>query len=376
MKNNNVLMNMVKDLSPAEQKNLVNELLSLLGNPSSDGVEANGCNDLVKKHNGERPDCPHCHAKAKLGSVVKQGFNKDVQRFRCKVCGKVFVSTTNTAFERSRKDANTWRQFIGMTINGKSLKECAAECSIAYQTAFTWRHKILNVFKVNQEATMMTGRVEIDEMQFPISYKGNRVKGAIGTRRILTPGADNGLPRKSFHRGSDNKSMSSRERACVFCMIEDGNKSFYAAVPGVGFMLPPMLDQTLAKHVKKETALILADNYRATKKYLEDNGYQYMTLLSKTPNNSNSHKPEIQGENHLQHINAMHGQIRRFLKPFYGVSTKYLENYISLYIWIRTNKALKQERKIDNLSITRAASADCYISRQCLNSLPAVPMCA
>ena len=101
-----------------------------------------------------------------------------------------------------------------------------------------------------------------------------------------------------------------------------------------------------------------------------------MTLLSKAPNSSNSHKPEIQGEHHLKHINTMHGQIRRFLKPFYGVSTKYLENYLSLYIWIRTNKALKQKNKIEGLSITRASAVDCYVSRKTLDALPAVPECA
>lgn len=371
------LVAMVQRLSAAEQRALVNKIMGSLAVPVS---SLGGSRDaLVAEFREGRPDCPRCAAKAELGQVVKRGMHKGAQRYFCKACGKYFVSSTNTVFARSRKDADTWCKFINYTIEGKSLAFCAENCDISYQTAFTWRHKVLNAFRVNQAGVQMTGRVEMDDMLIPISYKGNRVKGAIGESRTLKPGKNNGLPRKSYQRGTDNKSSSSKDKACVACFVESGNKAFYAAVPGRGFVNEKMLDETLGKHVNKETASILVDHCHLTARYLLENGYNFTMLASNTTGRANGHKPEVKGENreiHLQHVNAMHRHIRRFLSGYCGVSTKYLENYISLYVWLRANSNVKQKKKMQKISVARAATADCYITGKVLAARPAVPQCA
>lgn len=378
MKRMSDLLQVVKHMSMDERQGLVAQIVNMMHNnfPSKES----DCNDLVSEHLNGKPDCPHCRAEAKLGLVVKRGHNKNgAQRFFCKSCGRIFVATTNTVFERSRKSAEVWKKFIQMTISGDSLEFCAAECNIAIQTAFSWRHKILNAFRVNQQKTMMFGRVEIDEMLIPISYKGNHIKGTAGTQRVRKHGEPNNLPRESYSRGSDNRSTSSRDKACVFCMVEDGDKTFYASVPGVGFMNAKMLDKTVGAYINKETAMVLADQYKLTRNYLRDNQYHFMTLASNASGKANGHKPEIQGENrefHLQHINAMHHHIRLFLRGYCGVSTKYLENYLSLYIWLKVNQAAKQKKRVRNASIARAAYSDCYIAWKDIRALPAVPVCA
>ena len=35
---------------------------------------------------------------------------------------------------------------------------------------------------------------------------------------------------------------------------------------------------------------------------------------------------------HLQHVNQTHKQLRDFLRPFNGVSSKYLQNYLNWYV--------------------------------------------
>ena len=372
-KNLDSLLEMVKGLSVKDQAALADRIMNMLSEPATS--EKGKCHDLISETNPERPNCPHCAAEASLGYIVKRGFKKGTQRYYCKSCGKFFVPTTNTAFSGSRKDADTWRKFIQLTIAGKSLAVCAEECHIAYQTAFNWRHKILNAFAINQEKTQMNGNIEVDEMLIPVSYKGNHVPGAFG-KRNRKPGEDNGLPRKSYHRGTDNKSRSSKDKVCVFCMVEDKNKSFFAAVPGVGFMTDSMLDATVAKHVNKKTSTVIADNYKVTKKYLEDNGYAYTTLLSNISADRNGHKPEVKDGLHMQHVNAMHHHIRNFLRPYCGVSSKYLSNYISLFIWLKAIALTKQRKTADKVSVARAAAPDCYITSKQLHSRPAVPQCA
>lgn len=221
----------------------------------------------------------------------------------------------------------------------------------------------------------MTGTVEVDEMLIPISYKGNHVQGCFG-KRDLKRGVINDMPREAYKRGTDNKSKSSKEKACVFCMVENGSKNFFAAVPGIGFMNDAMLEATVAKHVKKDSAMMMADGYKVTKNYFEKNGYRHMILLSNTSGNHKDHKPEVRDGLHLQHVNAMHHHIRNFLKPYCGVSSKYLSNYISLFVWLKSVAQSKQKKSVDKVSVARAAAPDCYVSRKQIENRPTVPMCA
>lgn len=369
----NSILSTIKNLSASEKAKLADQILAMLSQP-------NKAQEIVRFELTDvtldtRPDCPHCQAKTNNGWILKHGKDKGRQRYYCKACGKHFFSTTNTVFAHTRKNADTWRKFIRLTIAGESLYTCSLECEIAYQTAFTWRHKVLNAFVANQNTLKMNGVVEVDEMLIPISYKGNHLKGSFGTRR-KEYGVENDMPRAAYKRGSDNKSMSSKDKACVFCMVEDGNKAFYASVPGVGFMSKPMLDKTVGKHVNKETALMLADKYAITERYFQENGYNHKTLLSNTSENPREHKPEIDGCIHLQHVNSMHSHIRRFLAKYYGVSSKYLENYVALYVWMKSVAKTKKRNHSEKASIARTATSDCYITRKAIESRPAIPECA
>ncbi|MBS4035794.1 MAG: hypothetical protein KGZ85_15125, partial [Ignavibacterium sp.] len=47
-------------------------------------------------------------------------------------------------------------------------------------------------------------------------------------------------------------------------------------------------------------------------------------------------KEHISKENnniHLQHVNNLHAQLRKFLRPFNGVSSKYLQNYLNWFAY-------------------------------------------
>lgn len=375
MANNKIngLLKMVETLSVSDQKELIDAIMGML---HSTQVELNTCHDLVQNNTlKSRPNCPHCHALASYGHIVKRGKKHGGQRYYCKVCKKFFMPTTNTAFSHTHKKADVWREFIRLTIDGASLKKCSEMCRISYKTAFIWRHKILNVLSVAQNETFMDGVIEMDEMLIPINHKGNHVQGHFNEKRRLHEGRENKMPRKSYKRGTDNKSLSSKDRVCVCCLVENGDKTFYATTPGVGFMNENMLNMVVGKHIKKETAIVLADQYQTTKKYLENNSYRFKLLASNTSENRKEHKPEIDGEFHLQHVNAMHHHIRRFLAKYCGVSSKYLNHYVSLYVWLRTMK-VKKEKELENAYVSTARSLSSYITYKELHEYPAIPQCA
>lgn len=164
--NLNEIMSAVQSMSKASKLALVEEIMNMMNGES--GSPAETCGQTVNSTYFTRPDCPHCRASGKMGFVTKRGFKCGSQRYYCKSCGRTFVPTTKTAFERSRKSSEVWKKFIEMTISCKSLVECSRECNICYQTAFTWRHKVLNAFRMHQSTIVMSGRVEMDEMLIPI----------------------------------------------------------------------------------------------------------------------------------------------------------------------------------------------------------------
>ena len=373
---NNIIKALSK-LDTDEKRSLVTTIMDMMSTVCGKPVSFE-CNNMVQEYTfkNERPDCPHCNARANLGFILKRGFKGETQRYFCKSCGRTFVATTKTTFEKTRKSSETWKKFIELTIEGYSIAKCAEECELAITTAFTWRHKVLNAFRVHQSSVQMTGDIEMDEMLIPINYKGNHMKGQFSLERRRLPGEPNNLPRKSHRRGSDSRSTDVRDKACVFCMVENGNKSYFASVPGVGYMQENMLESTLPKHVNKDSAVIIVDKYKTTLRFLNDNNYSYVSLLSNTSDNPNKHKPEILDGYHLQHVNSFHSHLRAFLAKYRGVSTKYLENYVSLFVWLKSIKANKQSRHLKRVTISRASTPDCYISRKQIEAMPAVPMCA
>jgi len=40
---------------------------------------------------------------------------------------------------------------------------------------------------------------------------------------------------------------------------------------------------------------------------------------------------------HIQNVNAYHGRFKTWLRPFNGVATKYLPNYLGWYRWLDAN---------------------------------------
>lgn len=337
------------------------------------------CNDMLKSINeNERPDCPFCHARAEDGKILKcgkHGKNKDVQRYQCKDCKGKFTNTTGTGFARSRKLADTWRKFIGLTLMGRSLKVCERECGICHQTAVTWRHKMLKVLMMSHDDVKMAGIIEIDDMVVGDNYKGNHYPGfhvaGESHKDEQTP-----IPRGfAIRTDQDRKSRSPKNKLCVICMVQNGSETLFAKAVGTGAVSAEKYDATLKAYTNKEFVKILSDKQPTITKYLKENEYDHTLLLSNTTGNKTIHRPEIQGEDreiHLQHVNAFHRNLRSFLASYRGVTSKYLNHYLALFVWMSKIRDEKQKRQ-ESLSIEKMAKRGSYITRQSLHSYPAIP---
>ncbi|WP_291302845.1 IS1595 family transposase [Desulfovibrio sp. MES5] len=126
--------------------------------------------------------CPICN---EVGQIVKNGKRAGVQRYICKRCKKSFVANTNSILERTHKPISIWKKFLECMVHGMSILKTAELCNINKNTAFAWRHKVLDALGQIVESTPLEGIVEADETFFILSYKGQK----------------RGLPRKPKKRG-------------------------------------------------------------------------------------------------------------------------------------------------------------------------------
>ena len=109
-------------------------------------------------------------------SFCCQGYDrKGRQRYLCRDCGKTFVATSNSIVASTKKDITVWEKFIDCMLNGFPLRKTASTCGIHRNTAFYWRHKVLDALQTMASKVELEGIIEADEAFFDVSYKGQKV---------------------------------------------------------------------------------------------------------------------------------------------------------------------------------------------------------
>ncbi len=250
--------------------------------------------------------CPICGG----AHVRRNGRRKSgAQKFICGDCGKTFSITKNTVFSGTRKSLDVWKGYLDCMSEGLSLDKSAERCGISHRTAFTWRHKILDAIGKGTENDSLTGIVEADETFLPISYKGGKSafeSGAAGRR-----------PRE--RGGGNHKRGLSDELVCVPCAV-DRKGGALSRVAKLGKCSAEAVTKVLGGHVERE-ATLCTDEDASYRKFSKKNGNDLVQIKGG--------KGSVKGIYHIQHLNSYHSKLKSFLATFNGVSTKYLNNYLT-----------------------------------------------
>ena len=293
----NELLKIVKSLSQQEKAELIAFLSKSDNNNSSANCES-GFN-FIK----QTSSCPHC----KSTKIVKNGLRNSIQRFICKDCNKSFTVRTNTITEHSQKSFETWSKFIECMMNSFSVRRSAEICGINKDTAFIWRHKVLDALQNMQNSVELNGVVEADETFFALSFKGNHKKSTTFT-----------MPRKAHKRGKDIHTRGlSHEQVCVPCGV-NGTGLSVARISNLGRIGTKDLEFAFKNQIASDS-ILCCDGANAYRKFASKNSLDLIQLKSG--------KSKV-GNFHIQHINAYHSNLKNWIKRFHGVATKYLNNYL------------------------------------------------
>lgn len=291
------------NLSISQQNTLLNELLLVHELQGKILKEAN--QEVVQKRN--KKPCPYCSST----KVYKRGKQKGVQMYKCNDCNKWYSETTGTALY-DIKLKSKWQSYLNCMEKGMPIKKIASELGISIQTSFDWRHKILSSLS-QFTPEQLTDEVECDELELALNKKGSRKmdraprkrssdfkrnqgKGKVTTVQVVTVVSRNG---DKILKAVESKRLNKKEIAKV-------------------------LDGKLAND-----SILITDKHPSYKAYAKDNpSLKHKRLLAK------DHVDKKDKSIHLQKVNNVHSQLRGFLRPFNGVSSKYLQNYLNWYAYV------------------------------------------
>jgi transposase-like protein len=298
--------------------------------------------------------CPHCGDTV----ITKRGKTATgKQRYLCKACNHTFTDTTNTTLQYTKKHLHVWLKYIECMANQYSVRKSARICGISIPTSFNWRHKILDSLRNRyfNKRPKLSGIIEADETYFHLSFKGNKELEKVAGR-------------KAHKRGNSIKKRGlSKEQVCVPCAVSIRGGAF-AQVGKLGTTNLSALSMTLGNRIEPKSVLC-SDNlniYRefCARHHLEHNcsGLKHVAKLL-----------DAQGGN-IQHINGYHSSMKRFIRPFNGVATKYLNNYL---VWYNESRDVGYNEHTLSKNIRDGVYVEeIYTQRDFISLRPPVPMVA
>lgn len=268
--------------------------------------------------------CPHCgHEK-----YVKFGIDKGSQRYKCRSCGRSFTEYTGTWMAGlQRKDKIDG--YLALMHQEKSLDKIKDALSINKKTAFDWRHKILSALQ-DTDKDGFKGITESDETFFLDSNKGRSV-------------ADR-APRK---RGGTSKTKGVGNDQVAVIVTRDRTSTLDLSVATMGRLKKTDIENAIGGRINRDKTILCSDAHASYKGFAMDNNLEHHTLKGII-------KQRVRDKiYHIQHVNSTHNRVKKWLgNTFWGVSTKYLQQYLN---WYRTKEKLKHRNDKLNAFIDKVA---------------------
>jgi transposase-like protein len=191
--------------------------------------------------------CPACGSP--LYGIV---WHKKVKTFQCKSCQKQTTLTGGTIFHSTKLPLTIWFQaiyFLTQTKNNVSALELTRLLGVCYRTAWRVKHKLMQVMCEREQATILSGLVEVDDAYLGGKHPGKRGRGSKNKIPFVAAVEtnDQGHPIRAVF--SAVKAFSSAEIAKWACtslsasavVISDGLACFRAVVASGCSHLPEVV---------------------------------------------------------------------------------------------------------------------------------------
>ena len=282
--------------------------------------------------------CPVCRKTD--GRFIKKGIQARKQRYQCKDCGSKFTYDAKQITANSHQTIDSWVTVIEDSLSLKPLDETAGKIDVCHETAFNMRHKLLAfVDSMIGAGALLDELIEADE-----TYVIESQKGVKCTER---------KPRR--HGEGASKRGLSNEQYCV-CVAADRNENVFAVCVNRAKPSGDDLVNALGSHIVPQSVL-LCDGAASYNKLADSLDCKKVELIS---------HESYDRIYHLNTVNSLHSRIKKMLRQFRGVSSKYLNRYLALFTIIAsfTKSTVAESADILRHSLSAVREHVTYASSQ------------
>ena len=318
------------NLLPHQIEELIKELSLLLNQQEK---SSNVIYEIVKdeKYLVCCPNCSSCN-------VVKNGHTKKgIQTYKCNDCKRRFNNLSNTIFHHTHLTYKQLLKFFECMRDKFSIRKTAKLVGTSITTAFTIRHKILDVLGAIRENIKLHGKVEVDEYYISINLKGTKKEN---------------MPRFSKPRKTKGNSIRgiNSHKVCIESAIDEYDNTFLEIV-GNGPITSEMARKSLTSKLKN-VSKIITDCKSSYESVASENNWDLVQIKSGTYVNENGDS--------LANINSLHSGLEVFLSIFHGVSTNHLQGYLDWFMFDKylnyTTEILEQAEIYEKNTISKETS--------------------
>jgi len=157
---------------------------------------------------------------------------------------------------------------------------------------------------------------------------------------LLSKGQRGISERKPRKRGGKSKHRGiSHEQVCVL-VAKDRTKATVSKVACMGRIVKIKVDNMIGSKLTSDNVLV-TDAWKAYKTYAKEKGFEHYRIKS------NDGKHVIKVLYHIQNVNGLHSGMKQWIDSFKGVATKYLDNYLTWFLFVdsRSNESTKHNIK-------------------------------
>ena len=245
--------------------------------------------------------CPRCQGVR----WQRHGHANNLQRYRCRDCGRTFNDLSATPLARLRL-REKWADYLRALLASKPVRGAADQAGVHRNTAFRWRHRFLQRVK-DDGPRQLGGIVEADEMFMLESQKGSR--------QLDRPARKRG--------GAAHKRGISRELDCILVMRDRAGQTA-DAVTGRGPLTVQQAERHLLPLLERQ-ALLVTDANAAYRSLARKHGIAHQAVNLRAGGRV---RAGSMGAIHVQNVNAYHQRLREWIARFHGVASRYLPNYL------------------------------------------------
>jgi transposase-like protein len=256
-------------------------------------------------------------------NFVKNGVFKERQRYKCKDCNNTQFSDVNTSLYNI-KHKNKWVDFVYIMLDKDqpfTCKKISELLEINIKTAHQWRHKFLTAIS-EVEPIGDSQEIELDEIYLPFC-----VKGRIGKEKYDEWYGENNPKNVESALRTQEKMKEEQHYQTIYLCTHNRNSDFdFTPIKIQKKGVVSEEDLKRVNHNILTDKTVITDSETSMKAFLKN----YTDVNHQTFKSSDI-KQGIMVEKgiHNNNINNTMMRLKKWLKNFSGVSTKYQKQYLN-----------------------------------------------